>query len=389
MTGTRVVRGCEVLVVDPRDRELEQLLSASGMRTSRASVAELAGLAHAAAQLPHVIVVDTRGSRSLPAAMAAVKRQHPGVGLLIVASESDPNVLLEAMRAGANEFLQEPITAPLLEQAISRLVAQRASAAQGGEVFAFVGAKGGVGTTTASVNVATALAKAAPSQTLLVDLHVADGDAAVLFGVEPRFSIVDALENTERFDEAFFRGMVTPTKAGPALLASSDRSLVQHGDSSRFRTVIEFAAQLYRYVILDVPRSDAAALDALDAASRIVVVANQELSAVRSASRLAAVLRQRYGRDRVLVIVSRFDKEAEITQADIEKVMGTKVEHMLPSDYRLAIRALNKGRPLALDNHNKLAAGFRGLAKELAKIDPEPQPASSGGGLFGRLTGRN
>jgi pilus assembly protein CpaE len=157
----------------------------------------------------------------------------------------------------------------------------------------------------------------------------------------------------------------------------------------QFRAVIEFAAQLYRYVILDVPRSDAAALDALDTASRIVVVTNQELSAVRGASRLASALRERYGRDRVLVIVSRFDKQAEIGQGDIEKVVASKVKYMLPSDYRLALQALNRGRPLALDNHNKLAAGFRSLAKELAKIDPEPQVKESGGGLFGRLTGRN
>lgn len=379
----------EILVVDPLDRELEQLLSACGMRTARGSAAELAALVHPGAQQPHVIVVDTRGARAIPPSMAAVKRQHPSVGFLVVASESDPTVLLEAMRAGANEFLQEPITAAALEQAIARLVAQRAAPVATGEVFALVGAKGGVGTTTAAVNVATALAKAAPSQTLLVDLHLAHGDAALLFGAEPRFSIVDALENTHRFDEAFFRGLVTPTKAGAMLLASSDRPLVQRADMQQLRSVVEFAAQLYRYVILDVPRSDAAALDSLDAASRIVVVANQELPAVRSASRLASALRQRYGRERVLVIVSRFDKQAEISPADIEKVVGAKVEHMLPSDYRLAMQALNRGRPLALDNHNKLAAGFRGLAKDLAKVDPEPQRRSSGGGLFGRLTGRN
>jgi pilus assembly protein CpaE len=378
----------EVLVVDPLDRELEQLLSASGMRTTRASAAELAALVNTAANPPHVVVVDTRGARAIPPSMAAVKRQHPSVGFVVVASESDPNVLLEAMRAGASEFLQEPITAAALEQAITRLVAHRATPVGTGEVFALVGAKGGVGTTTAAVNVATALAKVAPSQTLLVDLHLAHGDAALLFGAEARFSIVDALENTHRFDEAFFRGLVTPTKAGPALLASSDRALVQHAGAQPLQAVVEFAARLYRYVILDVPRSDAAALDSLDAASRIVVVANQELSTVRSASRLASALRQRYGRDRVMVIVSRFDKQADISQADIEKVVGAKVAHTLPSDYRLALQALNKGRPLALDNHNKLAAGFRGLAKDLAKVDPEPQQASSGGSIFGRLTGR-
>jgi pilus assembly protein CpaE len=379
----------EVLVVDPLDRELEQLLSACGMRTTRTSAAELTTLAHPAAQQPQVIVVDTRGGRGIPAAMAAVKRQHPGIGFLVVASESDPSVLLEAMRAGANEFVHEPITAATLEPAISRLVSQHATPAPTGEVFAFVGAKGGVGTTTAAVNVATELAKVAPSQTLFADLHAAHGDAALLFGAEPRFSIVDALQNTHRFDEAFFRGLVTATKAGAALLASSDRTVIEHLGTQQFKSVVEFAARLYRYVVLDVPRSDAAVLDSLDAASRIVVVTNQELSAVRGASRVAAKLRERYGRDRVVVIVSRFDKQAEISQGDIEKVVAAKVQHVLPSDYRLALQALNRGRPLALENHNKLSAGFRSLANDLAKFGPEPQKSEASGSLFGRLTGRS
>jgi pilus assembly protein CpaE len=378
----------DVLVVDPLDRELEQLLRSVGMRATRGSAAELMALVHPSSQLPHVIVVDTRGARAIPAALVPVKRQHPGVGILVVASESDPAVLLEAMRAGATEFLQEPLNVTALEQAVSRLLAHRSAPAAAGEVFGFIGAKGGVGTTTAAVNVATALAKVAP--TLLIDLHLTHGDAAVLFGAEPRFSIVDALENTHRFDEAFFRGLVTATKAGPALLASSDRALLPYGDVQRFRAVLDFAAQLYRYVIVDVPRSDGAALDALDGASQLVVVANQELAAARSASRLAAALRHRYGRDRVLVIMSRVDKHAEISQADLEKVVGSKVEHTLPSDYRLALQALNRGRPLALDNHNALAAGFRGLAKALARVEPEPRPRNGSGSSFlGRLTGRS
>lgn len=377
----------EILVVDPLDGGLERLLIGCGMRPTRASAAELAALAHPSAQQPHVIVVDTRVARSVPPSMAAVRRHHPETGFIVVASESDPAVLLEAMRAGANEFLHEPIGAAALERAIARLAPHRSSPAMAAEVFAFVGAKGGVGTTTAAVNVATTLAKAAPAQTLFADLHIAHGDAALLFGAEPRFSIADALESAHRVDEPFFRGLVTATRAGAVLLASADRALVHQAGTQQYRAVVEFAAQLYRYVILDIPRSDTAALDALDVTSRIVVVTNQELPAVRSASRLASALRERYGRDRVLVIVSRFDRQAEIGQSDIEKVVASKIQHMLPSDYRLALQALNRGRPIALDNHNKLAAGFRSLAKGLAKIDPDPQRPELVGSFFGRFAG--
>lgn len=199
--------------------------------------------------------------------------------------------------------------------------------------------------------------------------------------------MVDALDNIHRFDEAFFKGLVVQSPAGPHLLASSDRALVQTSSVQRVRSLVEFATQLYRFVILDVPRSDAAALDALDQAARIVIVANQELATVRNASRIAAGFRQRYGRERVSVIVNRLDSHAEIDRADVEKVIGSRVLQSVPSDYRMALRALNKGRPLALDNHNKLASSFRALAHDLAGIAP-PSASVESGGLFGLLKGR-
>ena len=189
-------------------------------------------------------MVDTRGARAIPSSLAAVKRQHPNIGVLVVASENRIRRYCSRRCApGPTNSCRSRSTRPRSNRPSHASLAHRAASAAAGEVFAFVGAKGGVGTTTAAVNVATALAKVAPSQTLLADLHLTHGDAALLFGAEPRFSIVDALENTHRFDEAFFRGLVTPTKAGPELLASSDRALLPYGDVQRFRAVVEFAAQ--------------------------------------------------------------------------------------------------------------------------------------------------
>jgi pilus assembly protein CpaE len=131
-------------------------------------------------------------------------------------------------------------------------------------VFAFLGAKGGVGTTTLAVNVATALAQSRVGRVLFADLHPAYGDAALFFGAEPKFSVLDALENTHRLDEAFLKGLVVRTKTGLDLLASSDRSTVGSPDAQRVRALIEFVSRHYAHVVLDVPRSDSSALDALD-----------------------------------------------------------------------------------------------------------------------------
>jgi pilus assembly protein CpaE len=377
----------EIVIIGAKDREIERLLGALNLRTSQLPASELATLAHAAAHQPDVVIVDLRGGHALPAAVATLKRQHPTTPVLLVTSSLEPSIVLEAMRAGVNECVAEPLQAAEVETAINRLIAHKQPTASG-QVFAFIGAKGGVGTTTVAVNVATELDRAATGRTLLIDLHLAHGDAAVFLGVEPRFSVVDALDNIHRFDDAFFKGLVVQSPAGPHLLASSDKQLAQTSSVQRVRSLVEFATTLYRYTVLDVPRSDAAALDALDQASRIIVVANQELATVRNASRIAAALRHRYGNDRVTVIVNRVDNHAEIGREDVEKVVGTRVVHSVPSDYRMALRALNKGRPLALDNHNKLAASFRELAHDLAGVAPSRPASAETSGLFGLLKGR-
>jgi pilus assembly protein CpaE len=290
------------------------------------------------------------------------------------------------MRAGVTECVAEPVTRAELEAAILRVIAQR-PAGGAGMVFAFLGAKGGVGTTTASVNTATVLARADPNRTLLIDLHLANGDAAVFLGAEPRFSIVDALENTHRLDEAFFRTLVVRTKSGVDLLASSERPMVSPVDSRRIRNLLEFAAAHYRFVVLDVPRSDTSVLDSLESATKIVIVANQELATVRNASRISSAFRQRYGADKVSVVVSRSDRLAEIGNEDVERAVGGPLAHTFPSDYRLALQALNQGKPITLDNHNELSASFQKFARELAGLATD-RTATRPSGFLGRLAGR-
>ncbi len=333
-----------------------------------------------------VVILDVRPGHKLPPALQQLRRQQPGVGVVIVAARLDPELMLEAMRAGVNEFLADPVIESDLDAAVTRLTAERPSDAVG-IVLAFLGAKGGVGTTTTAVNVATALAQGAGS-VVFIDLHLSHGDAAVFLGTEPRFSVVDALENAHRLDPAYFRGVVAKTKAGPDLLASSDRPFVPGSAAQHVRQLVEFAAHTYAYTVLDVPRSDAAALDALDVATKITIVANQELATVRNAARIAEALRHRYGKERVGIIVSRYDSTSEIGQDDVERVTGLKLRGTIPSDYRLALQALNTGRPLMLENHSRLAAAYRGLAQELSGQKRADQQAEGTGGLFGRLLGR-
>jgi pilus assembly protein CpaE len=377
----------KILLVGSHDRQLEEFLRATVSHV--ASAADLGTVTLLkAADRPNAIVLDTRDKPGIPAELAAVRRALPDAGVVVVASTLDPARMLDAMRAGVNEFLTDPLSLDDVRSAVARVSALQ-PAMQQAKTFAFLGAKGGVGTTTLAVNVATALAESRVGRVLFVDLHPAHGDAALFFNVAPRFSVLDALENTHRLDEAYLKGLVTHTKAGLDLLCSSDRAAVAAPDAQRVRALLDFVGRHYTHVVLDVPRSDAAALDALDGTSNIVIVANQELSTVRGAARIGAMLRQRYGKDRVQIVVSRYDPAAAFGQEDIERATGGPITYLFPSNYRLAVSALNKGCPLVVENHNKLAGSIVGFARSLAGIAPPArEEAARSGGLLGRLTGR-
>ena len=367
-----------VTLITSHDRQLEETLRGLGLHVVRGTLESVT------VKPTEVAVIDLRGEKGLPAMVSSLKRHHPDMGVVIVASALDPALLLEAMRAGVSEVLPEPFVSEDVRKAIERVTEKRMTA-EPGRVFGFIGAKGGVGTTTVAVNVATALGLASkPSRVLLVDLHQMGGDAAIFMGAEPRFSVMDALDNMHRLDETFFRTLVVPAAPNTDLLSSPERPMPGLFDRDRVQRLISFASTVYKQTIVDLPQSDGATLDALDELTTIYVVANQELATVKSASRLTAMLRERYGRDRVTLILSRSDRHNEIGRDDVEKAVGVQITHMFPSDYRVALQALNKGRPVALDNHNELSASFKRFAHRLAGTRVEHHRKESGG-LFGRL----
>lgn len=373
------------------DRQIEQLLAQCGMQVTRISADDMQELAQPNAPQPEAIVLDLRTDARLPGALPLLRRQHPTTPAVLVTSTLDAAVMLEAMRAGVNECVAEPVTRTALETAIRRVMAQRQTAGAG-SIYAFLGGKGGVGSTTLAVNVASALAQMADTSALLIDLQLTYGDCALFLGAEPRFSIVDALENAHRFDEAFLRGIVVRTQDGPDLLASSDRLMTTPADARRIQALIEFASQYYTYTVLDLPRSDSAVLDSLSPVSKLIIVISQDLATLRSARAIAGALRNRYGKEKVQVVLSRQDSESEITQEDVEQAIGERVAFTIPSDYRAAVQAVNRGCPLVWNRQGKLSQTLQAYARQLAGLKTEASPRRLRewpAGLLSRLGGKH
>jgi pilus assembly protein CpaE len=126
-------------------------------------------------------------------------------------------------------------------------------------------------------------------------------------------------------------------------------------------------------------------LDALEAATTIEVVTNQELASVRGASRITTALSRRYGREKVSVVVSRFDKHADIGVNDIEQAVHAPLRFTFPSDYRLALQALNAGRPFVLDGGNKLGSAVIEFTKTLTGGAAPERSVTKSGSLRARF----
>ena len=177
--------------------------------------------------------------------------------VLLVVPALDPALMLEAMRAGVNEIVAASDFRFRLHTAIKRLVGSQTPAVRG-EVFAFVGAKGGVGTTTIAVNVASALAKPGAEATLLIDLNTVCGDAAVFLGA--RAAVLGhgrAGQRAAPGRRAISAGSSRARSSGWISSAHRVGRPRPRSTPAAMRTLLEFAGQSYRYTVLDVPRSDA------------------------------------------------------------------------------------------------------------------------------------
>ena len=220
------------------------------------------------------------------------------------------------MRAGVNECVQEPLTPTALGRGGSSAVA-RQPAATGGASVRVRRRQGRRRDDDRGGEHRDDAGTCSPRpRCSLIDLHLAHGDAALLLGVEPRFSVIDALENVHRVDESFFSSVVEKTKAGVDLLARlrSDRMTTAAVDPKRVRALIEFARRR-------IATSCSTSRDPTRRCStpwrsprRSRWSPTRSCRRCASAGRLAASLRTRYGAARVKTVMNRFDRRRDRAQ---------------------------------------------------------------------------
>jgi pilus assembly protein CpaE len=322
---------------------------------------------------PDAAIVDVRGeAASGLAAIERLRSAHPTTAIFAVAQATDPELILQAMRAGANEFFMWPVPDESFQGAVRRTHTRKqsaqASARPPSATLVFFGAKGGAGTTTVAVNCAVELARLTKRQTVIVDLKPGFGEVALFLGVRPRFTVLDALENLHRLDRDFLRELLAKHKSGLEILAGSEQ-FERPGaqDSGALEELFRVFGKSHDYVVVDAGNQvNSASIASLYAADSIFVVANPDVPSVRNAQRLVEKVRQLgVGGERIRVLLNRASDQHMIAPKQIETALGYGIQHTFPSDYKTVSTALNSGVPLSLTNHSEIAAQFDSFTRHI------------------------
>ena len=318
-----------------------------------------------------LFIIDARQDPSAAIARAESLRASSATSaVFVVAREPNPDLILQSMRAGANEFFTYPPPEDTFYEALRRTAARRNAAGQGhsATTIVFFGAKGGAGTTTMAVNSAVELARLSGQRTIIVDHKPGLGEVGLFQGVRSRYTLVDALDNMHRFDAEFLRELVAKHKSGLEILAGSDNfDRPGSGDGAALEDIVRHLQNEYEYVVVDAGVDLRAGVSAsLFAADMIGLVANPDVPSIRNAQRLLDRVRQMGASvDRVRLLLNRAAEPFPIPPAQIEAAVGHPIDHMFPSDYKTVSAALNSGVPLALTGSTPLAAQFDSFTRRL------------------------
>jgi len=278
----------------------------------------------------------------------------PNCAVLVVSESGDGNLILRAMRAGAKEFLTEPLRIEDLLGALGRISDRRfghgTDRPRGSQVIAVSGALGGVGTTSLAVNLGCALAADKQNSVALVDLDLCLGDADVFLDTIPDYTLVDVAQNVTRLDFTLLKRSLTKHSSGLYLLPRpvqlADIGLITPEDLQR---VIGLLKATFSHLVLDLSKSYSAIdMIALEMANHVLLVTQLDLPCLRNVVRLVMSFSEMEGMsEKLKIVVNRLGLESgHITLKKAEETIGKEIFWQLPNDYRSVVDARNNGVPL-------------------------------------------
>jgi pilus assembly protein CpaE len=306
------------------------------------------------------LIVDLAGDPdgSLKA-VEKVKQAAPDIYVIVSNHHADGETVIASLRAGSNDFLIQPVKRVEFREAMARLerTPRRAAAGESklGKIYTFLGAKGGVGTTTLAVNLATLLGQQ-NQQTVLVDLDFTANDCAMQLGDSPQHSLEEVGANLSRMDQALFEGLVIRDPLGFSLIGPPPDAVEHPPDFSEpmFREFANFLVENYSSIVIDAGRwiASEVVLAALQSSNAVFLTVTQQYPSIRNAQRyIAALMRLGFTQDQLKIVVNQYQKKAGVNFATLEQIQQTLNQPVFATiPMSLAVMAaVNRGRPIVAD----------------------------------------
>ena len=343
-----------------------------------------------AEQLPDVVFLDlSLYPETFFSLGAQLRRIRPATRIVACSATvpPSPQLLLEAMRSGVQDFLAKPVEPQALKEILSRIVqeCERSDRPSFNRLIVIMGSKGGVGSTTVAVNLGVKIATYAKKRAVVLDFARPLGNVHLLLDLQPHFGLRDAVENLDRLDSHFFSGLATRHKTGLEILGgASQPEEWQAIATPPLERVVNVAQSIFDIVLVDLGTQFSSEWSTiLRMAETILVVAEANVPSLWALERrLMALTGFGIPPDRARVVVNRWHKNDEEALKSIQKEIRRPIFACLPNDYRKASLAINLGMPFMENHNNLLNHRYREIASQLAGIPEQPVAKRTGLDLF-------
>jgi len=344
--------------------------------------------------VPDLVLIDLDRDQDACFAFAAQLRKLRPTSCLVACSavqQPSPEVLMQAMRSGMQEFLRIPVEAGRLQEILERIIRERGPAEEPeavGKLTVVMGSKGGVGSTTVAVNLGVQLAGLTRKRVVLLDFGRPLGHVDLSLDLQARFTVRHAIENLERLDSHFLSGLLTRHASGLEVLAgATDVDEWQHIPVSALPRVVNVAQSTCDFLLMDLGSVYSSEWSSvLHLARTIIVVAQADVPGLWTLERhISALIAFGLEPERLRIIINRWHRSDEDALKAFEKRIKCSIFARIPNDFRQVSEAANLGAPLSRNHNDPLTTRFRQMASQMGGVAP---PAAAKGGVFLNLFNR-
>jgi pilus assembly protein CpaE len=286
---------------------------------------------------------------------------------MVYSAQVDSDLLLISMRAGAREFLVLPFDPGAMAEALARASALRSASRPAkraeGRLLVFLSAKGGSGVTTLACNFAVSLAQESGKKTLLIDLNLPLGCAAINLGIKTEHSIVNVFQDFKRLDSSFLSSLLEEHASGLSVLAAPSELAPTQVSEDAIDTLLEVALQNFDYVVVDAgSKLNLQHTLLFDESATIYLVTQVGLAELRNSNRLISLL-STAGSPKLEIVINRYDPlNLEIAEENITGALTRPAEWKIPNDYA-AVRRMQSTATSLMEDDSEISRAIRQMAK--------------------------